>query len=114
MVLDLIPMFLVLGLMGWTGIPLDNSTLMVGSIVIGLAVGQTIHFMNRFNRYYERSGDGAQPCGRHPSRQKWPSSSPQAGDTGCRVKVPHTGRHGARVEGPLRGERCYPGRVRQR
>jgi len=57
MVPNLAPIILTLGLMGWTGIPLDLFTLMIGSIAIGLAVDNTIHFMHNFRRYYEGSGD---------------------------------------------------------
>jgi predicted RND superfamily exporter protein len=39
------------------GIPLDAFTLLVGSIAIGLAVDDTIHFMHHFGRYFEASGD---------------------------------------------------------
>ena len=34
-----------------------SEKLMVGAIVIGLAVDDTIHFMHNFRRYYEQSGD---------------------------------------------------------
>jgi predicted RND superfamily exporter protein len=54
---NLIPVFLVLGLMGWADIPIDVSTLLIGGIVLGLAVDDTIHFMHKFNRYYEDTGD---------------------------------------------------------
>ena len=57
MIPNLIPVFLVLGLMGWLDIPLDTTTLLVGGIVIGLAVDDTIHFMHKFNRYLEDTGD---------------------------------------------------------
>ncbi len=57
MIPNLAPILLALGLMGWAGIPLDTFTLMVGSIAIGLAVDDTIHFMHNFRRYYGRSGD---------------------------------------------------------
>jgi predicted RND superfamily exporter protein len=43
--------------MGGSGIPLDMSTTLLGGIVIGLAVDDTIHFMHRFNRYYDQTGD---------------------------------------------------------
>jgi hypothetical protein len=48
---------LTLGLMGWTGVPLDGSTLLVGSIVLGLAVDDTIHFAHRFQRHLEAGDD---------------------------------------------------------
>jgi len=54
---NLAPIILVLGLMGWTGMPLDMLTMLIGSIAIGLAVDDTIHFMHNFRRYYEQSGD---------------------------------------------------------
>jgi len=54
---NLVPIYLVLSLMGWMGIPIDVSTLLIGGIVLGLAVDDTIHFMHKFNRYYEESGD---------------------------------------------------------
>jgi hypothetical protein len=60
MVPNLAPILLTLGLMGWLGIPLDMTTTLIGGIIIGLAVDDTIHFMHRFNRYYEQSGDSRQ------------------------------------------------------
>jgi predicted RND superfamily exporter protein len=39
--------------------PLDMFTLLIGSIAIGLAVDDTIHFMHNFKRYYLESGDAA-------------------------------------------------------
>jgi predicted RND superfamily exporter protein len=54
---NLIPIWMVLGLMGWLDIPLDNSSLLIGSIIIGLAVDDTIHFMHKFHRYYADVGD---------------------------------------------------------
>ena len=57
MIPNLIPVFLTLALMGWLSIPLDASTLLVGGIIIGVAVDDTIHFMHKFNRYYEETGD---------------------------------------------------------
>ncbi len=54
---NLAPVLLTLGVMGWLGIDLDMSTLLIGGIIIGLAVDDTIHFMHRFNRYYLDTGD---------------------------------------------------------
>ena len=51
------PIAQALALMGWLGIPLDNSTLLVGCVIIGLAVDDTIHFMHRFQRYFVQTGD---------------------------------------------------------
>ena len=57
MVPNLAPILLTLGVMGWLGIALDMSTLLIGGIIIGLAVDDTIHFMHGFNRRYEETGD---------------------------------------------------------
>jgi predicted RND superfamily exporter protein len=59
MIPNLIPVFLTLGLMGALGIPLDNSSLLVGCIIIGLAVDDTIHFMHKFQRYFRETGNAA-------------------------------------------------------
>ncbi len=59
MVPNLAPIVLILGLMGWLGIPLDTFTLLIGSIAIGLAVDDTIHFMHGFRKYYEELHDTA-------------------------------------------------------
>jgi predicted RND superfamily exporter protein len=57
MIPNLIPIYIVLAFMGWTNIPLDAGTLLIGGVIIGLAVDDTIHFMHKFGRYYERFGD---------------------------------------------------------
>ena len=60
MIPNLAPILLMLGVIGATSIPMDLFTMMVGSIAIGLAVDDTIHFMHNFRRYYEQSGDPQQ------------------------------------------------------
>jgi predicted RND superfamily exporter protein len=55
MIPNLLPIIAALGLMGWFGLPLDAFNLLVGSIVLGLAVDDTIHFMHGF--YRERSAE---------------------------------------------------------
>lgn len=57
MIPNLAPIITVLGLMGWLSINLDMFTMLIGSIVIGLAVDDTIHFMYNFKRYYMQTGD---------------------------------------------------------
>jgi hypothetical protein len=56
MIPNVLPIVFVLGLMGWADIPLDASTVLVGAIVLGLAVDDTIHFMHKFERYYAETG----------------------------------------------------------
>jgi predicted RND superfamily exporter protein len=38
-------------------ISLDHTTILIGAIIIGLAVDDTIHFMHKFQRYYAETGD---------------------------------------------------------
>ncbi|MBT4088716.1 MAG: MMPL family transporter [Deltaproteobacteria bacterium] len=57
MIPNLFPIILILGLMGWTGIKLDMFTMLIGSIAIGLAVDDTIHFFHNFRIFYEESGN---------------------------------------------------------
>ena len=52
MIPNLGPIITVLGLMGWLSIRLDMFTMLIASIVIGLAVDDTIHFMYNFKHYY--------------------------------------------------------------
>jgi predicted RND superfamily exporter protein len=44
----------VLGFMGWVGIPLDMMTITIAAISVGIAVDDTIHYIHRFAREYER------------------------------------------------------------
>ena len=46
-----------LGFMAALGLPLDPFTLLVGSIALGLAVDDTIHFMHNYSRARERGDD---------------------------------------------------------
>jgi predicted RND superfamily exporter protein len=57
MIPNLYPIFAGLGLMGILGIPLNTYNLIGGSIVIGVAVDDTIHFFHNFRNYYEKTGD---------------------------------------------------------
>ncbi|MYA87815.1 MAG: MMPL family transporter [Boseongicola sp. SB0662_bin_57] len=50
------PILLTLALMQVAGIPLNLFTMLVGSIALGLAVDDTVHFMHHFHRYLERTG----------------------------------------------------------
>jgi len=59
MIPNLAPIILGLLLMVIMDIPLDMFTLLIGSIAIGLAVDDTIHFMHNFRRYYLEHGDAA-------------------------------------------------------
>lgn len=57
MIPNLIPMVVTVGTMGWLGMPIDATTMMIGAMVIGLAVDDTIHFMHKFRIYFTELGD---------------------------------------------------------
>jgi predicted RND superfamily exporter protein len=57
MIPNLLPIIITLGVMGWFDFPFDMFTMLIGSIAIGLAVDDTIHFMHNFRRYYADTGD---------------------------------------------------------
>ncbi len=54
MVPNLLAATLVLGVMGWSGIPLDIMTITIASITIGIAVDNTIHYVVRYRTEFER------------------------------------------------------------
>jgi predicted RND superfamily exporter protein len=43
---------LVLGFMGWMGIPLDMMTITIAAISVGIAVDDTIHYIHRFKEEF--------------------------------------------------------------
>jgi hypothetical protein len=57
MIPNLLPFIIALGIMGYLDIPLNTYNLIGGSIAIGIAVDDTIHFFHNFRRYYLKSGD---------------------------------------------------------
>ncbi len=59
MIPNLVPIIMGMFLMYIANIPLDIFTLLIGSIAIGLAVDDTIHFMHNFRRYYLETEDAA-------------------------------------------------------
>jgi hypothetical protein len=54
---NLAPILCAIGLMGWLGLPLDVFTMLIGSIALGLAVDDTIHFMHNYRGYMEAGCD---------------------------------------------------------
>jgi predicted RND superfamily exporter protein len=45
---------MVMGVMGWSGAPLDVFTVLIGGIALGLVVDDTIHILHGFRRNFER------------------------------------------------------------
>ncbi len=50
MVPNLVPILIITGWMGWLGIPFDFSTMLIGSLAIGLVVDDTIHLLYGYVR----------------------------------------------------------------
>ncbi len=59
MIPNVIPMVLCLGLMGWTGIPVNMATAMMLSIALGIAVDNTAFYLWRFRRELAKDNDYA-------------------------------------------------------
>jgi len=59
--ISIIPLVLTIlitfGIMGFTGTPLDMSTLMISSIAIGIGIDYAIHFIDRFRKEYRKDRD---------------------------------------------------------
>jgi uncharacterized protein len=51
------PLLLTAAIMGFGGIDLSTGTSMIASVMIGIAVDDTIHFMAAFRRSYQGNGD---------------------------------------------------------
>lgn len=57
MIPNITPALIVGGGMGWAGIPLDMMTITIMPMLLGLAVDDTIHFINHAKLEYERNHD---------------------------------------------------------
>lgn len=57
MVANITPIVCILGIMGVLSIPLDLSTMLVGSLVLGIVVDDTIHFLHHFRRAFAEYHD---------------------------------------------------------
>lgn len=54
---NMIPSFLVLGVLGWLNIPLDFHTMMLAPVAVGIAVDDTIHFVSVYRTEVMKDGD---------------------------------------------------------
>jgi predicted RND superfamily exporter protein len=57
---NVLPVLMVFGGMGWLGIDVDVGSMMTASIALGVAVDDTIHFLNWFREELDRLGDRKQ------------------------------------------------------
>jgi predicted RND superfamily exporter protein len=53
---NLLPIAGLVALMGFLDIPVDVNNLLIGSIAIGIAVDDTIHFLHQFKAHYDAHG----------------------------------------------------------
>ncbi len=57
MIANIAPVLCVFGIMGIANIPLDMATILIGSIVLGVVVDDTIHFLHHFRKAFDHTGD---------------------------------------------------------
>lgn len=55
---NLLPILVMLGFMGWTGIPLDTATACIASIVLSFSVDDTMHFSYYYRKLYREGQRG--------------------------------------------------------
>jgi predicted RND superfamily exporter protein len=54
MIPNVLPVAVTLAIMDLTNMPLDIFTMLVGAIIIGLSVDDTVHFFHNFSRYHHK------------------------------------------------------------
>jgi predicted RND superfamily exporter protein len=48
LIVNIIPIGIIFGVMGWLHIPLDIMTITIAAIAMGIGVDDTIHYIHRF------------------------------------------------------------------
>ena len=51
MIPNIFPIIATLGMMGWLDIPLNETTIMIAAVTLGIAVDDTVHFLTWYMRY---------------------------------------------------------------
>jgi len=54
---NIIPIGVIFGFMGWFNIPLDVMTITIAAIAIGIGVDDTIHYLHRFQKEFKKDPD---------------------------------------------------------
>jgi len=57
MITNLMPISVLFGFMGWSGIPLDMMTITIAAISVGIAVDNTIHYLYRYKIEFAKDQD---------------------------------------------------------
>lgn len=68
---NLFPILTALGLMGWLRIPLDAATVMIAGVALGIAVDDTVHYLEAFRRSSEAAPSRPDAC-----RMAWRATVP--------------------------------------
>ena len=55
LIVNIIPIGIVFGFMGWLHIPLDIMTITIAAIAMGIGVDNTIHYIHRFKAEFEKN-----------------------------------------------------------
>jgi predicted RND superfamily exporter protein len=58
MVVNIVPLLITAGIMGWVGIPIKPSTVLVFSVALGITIDVTIRFLVNFKQELQRHDDG--------------------------------------------------------
>jgi predicted RND superfamily exporter protein len=58
MVVNIVPLLITAGIMGWVGIPIKPSTVLVFSVALGITIDVTIRFLVNFKQELQRNDDG--------------------------------------------------------
>jgi hypothetical protein len=51
---NIVPVGVIFGFMGWSGVPLDMMTITIAAISLGIAVDNTIHYLYRFKLEFQK------------------------------------------------------------
>ncbi|CAA6802740.1 MAG: Unknown protein [uncultured Sulfurovum sp.] len=54
---NIVPIGVIFGFMGWFNIPLDIMTITIAAIAVGIGVDDTIHYIHRFKEEFKKTGD---------------------------------------------------------
>jgi predicted RND superfamily exporter protein len=66
---NVIPLLITAGIMGWAGVPLKPSTVLIFSVALGIAIDITIRFLVNYKQVFPENGNDVSLAVRHTIRQ---------------------------------------------
>jgi predicted RND superfamily exporter protein len=66
---NVIPLLITAGIMGWAGVPLKPSTVLIFSVALGIAIDITIRFLVNYKQVLPENGNDVSLAVRHTIRQ---------------------------------------------